>query len=178
MQDSSATQTASSRSTTNAGGWIVSNAETSRSGSPSNEGTSTGDRSGTTGAGVSGSTSTARGTSGTGTATGSVDTEAHGAGVRATDQAGSTVGAGATVGTKNSQAATSGSASAAGATSYKLAGLTNPNEYAHKRVEITGILDNTRANARSRRKSDTTASNTTVPMLRVNSVRILGESCQ
>jgi hypothetical protein len=68
---------------------------TSRSGSPSNEGSTTGNRE-TTGAGVSGSTST--GTSGARTRTDG-ETEAEGAATTgATDQRGITVGAGAAAG--------------------------------------------------------------------------------
>jgi hypothetical protein len=81
-QGSSAPQSASaSRSTTDASGWILSNAT------------------------VSESTSTAVGTGGT------------------------------------NAAPVSGIASNA----YQLTGITNPKEYSSKRVEITGVLDNTRA---------------------------------
>src|ERR1041384_4031499 len=78
----------------------ITNSSTSRSGSPSNEGTTATNRNGTAGAGVSGSTSTVVGTRGTNaTIGGNIDTEAHGAGtLGATDQAGSTVGAGAPAG--------------------------------------------------------------------------------
>jgi hypothetical protein len=219
-QGNSGTQTASAgRTNANAGGWILSNAtmsngtsnqssinnsSPSRSGSPSNEGTSANNRNGTEGAVVSGSTSTAVGTSGTNaTVGGNIDTEAHGAGtLGATDQAGSTVGAGATVGVtaddpqsgtygnnnNNDQkrgtygstqtTGTSGSASAGAANSYQLSGITNPNEYANKRVEITGMMMNTRANASSNRNSRASSGNNTMPMLRVTSVRVLGDNCQ
>jgi hypothetical protein len=176
--------------------------QTSRSGSPSNEGTSAGNRNGTAGAGVSGSTST------TGTSRapgGSVDTEAHGAGtVGATDQSGSTVGAGATAGAtansstdaNNQTSGTSGggqvsgtagttsagasTTSAGASSSYQLSELKNPNQYSGKRVEITGTLDNARADASSRRNSNATSAggNNTMPMLKVTSVRVVGENCQ
>jgi hypothetical protein len=115
------------------------------------------------------------GTSGTNaTIGGNIDTEAHGAGtLGATDQAGSTVGAGATAGVTadNPQSGTYGSSQttstttstsgAASTSSYQLSGITHPNEYSGKRVEITGTLTNARAR-----------------MLRVTSVRVLGDNCQ
>ena len=222
MQGAGGSQTASARRTNaNAGGWILSNAtmsneasnqtsinnsSTSRSVSPSNEGTTAGNQNGTGGIGVSGSTSTAVGTSGTNvTIGGNIDTEAHGAGVGATDQAGSTVGAGVTAGVtsdadnpQNSQnrgtygneqnrgtygsgqttSGTSGTGSAGAATSYQLSGVTNPNEYSGKRVEITGTVVNARAGASSRRSSNASSGNNAMPMLRVASVRVLNENCQ
>lgn len=114
-QESSATQSASAkRSTTNASGWILSNAT------------------------VSGSTSTAVGTGGT-----------------------------------NAEA-TGGTAS----NSYQLAGITNPKEYSSKRVEVTGVLANTRTSGRARRNSTASSSDNAMPMLRVTSIRVLGETCQ
>jgi len=111
------------------------------------------------------------GTSGTNaTIGGNIDTEAHGAGtLGATDQAGSTVGAGATAGVTgdNPQSGTYGNgqttstSGAASTSSYQLSGLNHPNEYSGKRVEITGTLTNARAR-----------------MLRVSSVRVLGDNCQ
>lgn len=203
--------TSASHSATSASGWILSNAtasndsasnittagpHTSRSGSPSNEGTSAANRNGTNGIGVSGSTSATLGTSGTtSNATPSIDSEAHGGGtVGATDQAGSTVGAGATASATGSRAAgiyrqprdayrdepvsgTSGTSSSR-ASSYQLTGITNPNEYAGKRVEITGMLVNARVTARSERNRATTSSGNPTPMLRVTSVRVLGGNCQ
>ena len=180
--------------------WILSNATTasanvnestvgtSRSGSPSNEGTSAGNRNRTGSTGVSGSTSTAVGTSGTNNPTASADTEANGAGaVGATDRNGSTVGAGATAAvTEESTSAaaddqsgrkdnrsyngdqrpenndTSTSAGATG--SYQLTGLRNPMQYANKRVEVVGTMSTTGNNANH--------------MLRVTSVRVLGDTCQ
>jgi hypothetical protein len=102
------------------------------------------------------------GTSGTNaTLGGNIDTEAHGAGtLGATDQAGSTVGAGATAGVTG----TSGTTSTTAASSYRLSGITNPGEYSGKRVEMTGVVVNTRVNA--------------TPMLRVTSVRVLSKTCQ
>lgn len=183
------------------------NSSTSRSGSPSKEGTSANNRNGTARSGVSGSTSTVVGTSGTNaTIGGNIDTEAHGAGtLGATDQAGSTVGAGVTAGVtsdadnpQNSQnrgtygneqnrgtygsgqttSGTSETGSAGAATSYQLSGVTNPNEYSGKRVEITGTVINARAGASSRRSSNASSGNSAMPMLRVTSVRVLGENCQ
>jgi len=193
MHGTSGSQTASA-GRTNDGGWILSNAtmsngaanqtssitnsSSSRSGSPSNEGTSAGNQNRTVGTGVPGSTSTVVGTRGTNaTVGGNIDTEAHGAGtLGATDQAGSTVGAGATaaVTADNPQHGTYGNA----AGSYQLSGITNPNEYSNKRVEITGMVVNTRANASARRNSNASSGNNTMPMLRVTSVRVLGENCQ
>jgi hypothetical protein len=186
----------------NTSSWILSNATmsnaakgavssidpkaSSRSGSPSNEGTSAGNRNGTAGAGVSGSTSTAIGTSGEHTnAASSIDSEAHGGGVGATDQAGSTVGAGAAVSvaggstnestagtgrqsTSGTYGATGTSGSAPAATSYQLTGITSASEYSGKRVEITGMITSAR----------TSRSTTAMPMLRVTSVRVLAETCQ
>src|ERR1051325_6494219 len=187
-QGTSASRTASAaRTTANAGGWILSNAtmsgaagtqtsstgtaSPSRSGSPSNEGKTATNRNGTAGIAVSGSTSTVVGTRGTNTTPGgTIDTEAHGAGtLGATDQAGSTVGAGATAGAtsdapRSSTAGsgeTTGTSGAASTSSYQLSGITHPDEYAGKRVEITGTLTNARAR-----------------MLRVSSVRVLGDNCQ
>ena len=162
------------------------NETASRSGSPSHEGTSTSNRNGTAGIGVAGSTSTAIGTRGTkATLGGNIDTEAHGAGtLGATDQAGSTVGAGATAGatagTHNEPrtTGTSGTTSTDAASSYQLSGITNPNEYSGKRVEITGMLVNTRVNASARRNSNASSGASAVPMLRVTSVRVLGDTCQ
>ena len=71
-----------------------------------------------------------------------------------------------------------GSYNLATATSYQLTGITNPNEYANKRVEINGTLNNTRVSASSRRNSNASSGNNAMPMLRVTSVRVLGESCQ
>jgi hypothetical protein len=69
----------------------TSNEPASRSGSPSNEGTTATNRNGTAGIGVAGSTSTVTGTSGTNTSIGGIDTEAYGRGaLGATDQKGST----------------------------------------------------------------------------------------
>jgi len=180
------------------GGYGNQTSQTSRSGSPSNEGTSAGNRNGATRTGVSGSTSTATGTSGA-TAAGSPDTEAHGAGVGATDRAGSTVGGGATAGatagstSRSSSAAstaqnrqgadssqtsgTPGGYAVSGATSYQLTGLTNPMEYANKKVEMSGTIVETRART-TRRNSNATAGATTTPTLRVTSVHVLGGTCQ
>jgi len=180
--------------------WVLSNATTtqgtvneatvgtSRSGSPSNEGTTAGNRNGTAAIGVSGSTSTAVGTSGTNNPTASIDTEAHGGGVvgGATDRNGSTVGAGATAAvtaeSPNTAADDSGrkdnrsytgeqrpqnndASTSAGATgSYQLTGLRNPMQYANKRVEVVGTMSTTGNNANH--------------MLRVSSVRVLGDTCQ
>jgi hypothetical protein len=160
----------------------ITNSSTSRSGSPSNEGTTATNRNGTAGAGVSGSTSTVVGTRGTNaTIGGNIDTEAHGAGtLGATDQAGSTVGAGATAGAYHTGQPTgaSGTSSPNVATSYQLSGITNPNEYSGKRVEIRGTVVNTRVNASARRNSNASSGSNTTPMLRVTSVRVLGDTCQ
>jgi hypothetical protein len=50
------------------------------------------------------------------------------------------------------------------ATSYQLNGITHPNEYSGKRVEVIGTVVNTRAT-------------NAMPMLRVTSVRVLGDTC-
>ncbi len=89
---------------------------------------------------------------------------------------GSTSTAVGTSGTSNDT-----SASASGATSYQLTGLTNPAEYSGKRVEITGMLNNARPTASSRRNSrnsNVTSGNSSMSMLRAMSVRMLGEGCQ
>ena len=173
-------------------GWILSNASpaaagasssttTSRSGSPSNEGsTAAGNRNGATGAGVSGSTST--GTSGAGSGT-SRDTEADGAGVTGTtDRRGSTVGAGATTAAtgntadspsssgqggaatrgQNPSGSSSASASSSG-TTYRLEGVKNPAQYKNKRVEVIGTTAE--------------AGNSGNQMLRVTSVRTIEGNC-
>jgi hypothetical protein len=160
--------------------WMLSNAtsatNTSRSGSPSNEGTSASNRNGTEAAGVSGSTSTAIGTSGTNIPGGSIDTEAHGGGtLGATDQRGSTVGAGVTVGATTDESAstaktdesasTANSAQNTGAeVSYQLMGVRNPTQYANKRVEVVGTMSST--------------GNSSNRMLHVTTVRVLGDTCQ
>ena len=181
--------------------WLLSNATTaqgtvnestvgtSRSGSPSNEGTTAGNRNGKGGAGVSGSTSTAIGTSGTNNPTATADIEANGGGTvgGATDRNGSTVGAGATAAVteespnaaaddqsgrkdnrsynsdqrpQNTEASTSAGASA----SYQLTGLRNPTQYMNKRVEVIGTMSTTGSNVNH--------------MLTVTSVRVLGDTCQ
>jgi hypothetical protein len=153
----------------------TSNEPASRSGSPSNEGTTATNRNGTAGIGVAGSTSTVTGTSGTNTSIGGIDTEANGRGaLGATDQKGSTVGAGATA----EATGTSGTSSTSAVSSYQLSGITNPNAYSGKRVEMTGMVVNTRVAARSRRNSKASSGASTTPMLRVTSVRVLGENCQ
>ncbi|HEY3162634.1 MAG TPA: hypothetical protein VGJ78_26945 [Vicinamibacterales bacterium] len=146
-----------------------STAGTSRSGSPSNEGTSAGNREATTDIGVSGSTSTAVGTSGTNNPTARPDTEAHGAGILgATDQKGGTVGAGATAGVKEeSPTPASGdqkSRNTGGNVSYQLMDVRNPAQYVNKRVEVVGTMS--------------TAGNASNRTLRVTSVRVLGDTCQ
>jgi len=184
--------------------WLLSNATTtqgtvneatvgtSRSGSPSNEGTTAGNRNGTAGIGVAGSTSTAIGTSGTNNPTASIDTEAHGGGTvgGATDRNGSTVGGGATAAvtgespnaaadddsgrnanrnnrsnSRGQSAQNSGTSTSAGAgTSYQLTGVRNPTQYMNKRVEVIGTMSN--------------AGNSGNQTLRVTSVRVLGDTCQ
>jgi hypothetical protein len=153
--------------------WILSNATmadatttagVSRSGSPSNEGTTAANRNGTAAIGVSGSTSTGVGTSGTNIPTGAIDTEAHGGGtLGATDQKGGTVGAGATAGATTGTTGTdrSGSTSPSGRMSYQLMGVPSPTQYMNKRVEVVG-----------------TTSTPSSHMLRVSSVRVLGDTCQ
>jgi hypothetical protein len=137
--------------------WVLSNATTTQG--PVNEATVGTSRSGSPsneGIGVSGSTSTAIGTSGTNNPTASIDTEAHGGGTAgATDRNGSTVGAGATA------AVTEESPNAA---SYQLTGVRNPTQYVNKRVEVVGTMSTTGNNASH--------------MLRVTSVRLLGDTCQ
>jgi len=160
---------ASGRVSENTGTVNESAVGTSRSGSPSNEGTSAGNRNGTTAVGVSESTSTAIGTSGTNNPTARVDTEAHGGGtLGATDQKGGTVGAGATAGvTEQSPNAASGdknSRNAGGNVSYQLMDVRNPDQYVNKRVEVVGTMSQAGA-----------AGNQT---LRVTSVRVLGDTCQ
>ncbi len=161
---------ASGRISENTGSVDESRVGTSRSGSPSNEGTSAGNPNGTTRIGVSGSTSTAIGTSGTNNPTARVDTEAHGGGtLGATDQNGSTVGAGATAGVTADSADQSGqnrdtSASASGGLSYRLMGVKNPTQYANKRVEVVGTMSSTGSSGNQ--------------TLRVTSVRMLGDTCQ
>jgi len=156
-----------------------SGATASRSGSPSNEGTSAGtagNRNGTGDSGVSGSTS-APGTSGTtgttgtagttgnaGTATGSTDTEVNGRGTAATDQSGSTVGAGATSG-----ATTPSSPSSAAGTSYQLSGVQDPTQYANKQVEVIGTMS---------RPSGATGGNRSNQTLTVTAVKILSDNCR
>ena len=143
---------------------------TSRSGSPSNEGTSAGNPNRTADVRVSGSTSTGIGTSGTRTPAASVDTEAHGGGtLGATDQNGSTVGAGATAGVTAGSSDHSGrtrdtSGSAGAGPSYRLMGVKSPSQYANKRVEVVGTMSGT--------------SNAANQTLRVTSVRVLGDTCQ
>jgi hypothetical protein len=162
----------------------TSNATVSRSGSPSNEAPIAGNRNGTAGISVFGSTSTGVGTSGTNpTRGGNIDTEAHGAGtLGATDQAGSTVGAGATAGVTGtsgtSSTTTVGRSSTTTASSYQLSGMTKPSEYSGKRVEVTGTVVNTRVNARSRRNSSASSANNAMPMLFVTSVRVLSDTCR
>jgi hypothetical protein len=156
--------------------WILSNATAaggttiaSRSGSPSNEGTSAGNRNGTAGIGVSGSTSTAIATRVANNPSAAIDTEVNGGGaLGATDRKGSTVGAGATEGATAGATGTAGSGGASttatGGVSYQLMGLRNPTQYLNKRVEVVG----TRSDAGS-------SSN---QMLRVSSIRVLGDTCQ
>ena len=184
--------------------WLLSNATTtqgtvneatvgtSRSGSPSNEGTTAGNRNGTAGIGVAGSTSTAIGTSGTNNPTASIDTEAHGGGTvgGATDRNGSTVGAGATAAvtgespnaaadddsgrnvnrnngtnSRGQSAQNNGtSTSARAGTSYQLTGVRNPTQYMNKRVEVVGTVGSTSSSGNQ--------------TLRVTSVRVLGGTCQ
>ena len=184
------TASASGRVSENSGAANESTAGTSRSGSPSNEGTSAANRDEPATPAVSGSTSTAVGTSGTRNPSASVDTEAHGGGtLGATDQNGGTVGAGATAAvTEESPSAATGdqssqntgrtrtyngepstqnrdaSTSASSGVSYQLMGVRNPTQYMNKRVEVIGMMSN--------------AGNSGNQMLRVTSVRVLGDTCQ
>ncbi len=157
--------------------WILSNATAaggttiaSRSGSPSNEGTSAGNRNGTAGIGVSGSTSTAIGVGGANNPSAAIDTEVNGGGtLGATDRKGSTVGAGATEGATAGATGTAGSGggastTATGGVSYQLMGLRNPTQYLNKRIEVVGTKSG--------------AGSSSNQMLRVSSIRVLGDTCQ
>lgn len=160
-------KTTASAKTTGSANVNESTVGTSRSGSPSNEGTSAANRNGTAAIGVAGSTSTGIGTRGTNIPTGASDTEAHGGGtLGATDQNGGTVGAGATAGATSGTAGTNraGSASSSGGTSYQLMGVATPTQYMNKRVEVVGTMSTTGNNANH--------------MLQVTSVRVLGDTCQ
>jgi len=155
--------------------WILSNATAaggttiaSRSGSPSNEGTSAGNHNGTAGIGVSGSTSTAIGTSVANNPSAAIDSEVNGRGtLGATDRRGSTVGAGATAGATGTAGSGGGvsptTATTGGSVSYQLMGLRNPAQYVNKRIEVVG----TRSDARSSGNH----------VLRVSSIRVLGDTC-
>ena len=155
--------------------WILSNATAaggtttaSRSGSPSNEGGTTGNRNGTAAIGVAGSTSTAIGTSVANNPSAAIDSEVNGGGLLgATDRKGSTVAAGATAGatgTGGSAGGASTPATATGGVSYQLMGLRNPTQYMNKRVEVVGT------------KSDAGSSGDR--RLSVSSIRVLGDTCQ
>ena len=152
--------------------WILSNATTgggtttaSRSGSPSNEGTSAGNRNGTAGLGVSGSTSTAAGISVANNSSAAIDTEVNGGGtLGATDQKGGTVGAGATAGATGTAGSAGGaSTTATGGVSYQLMGLRNPTQYMNRRVEVVGTMSDARSSSK---------------MLSVSSIRVLGDTCR
>lgn len=154
--------------------WILSNATAgggtttaSRSGSPSNEGTSAGNRNGTAGIGVSGSTSTAIGTSVATNPSAAIDSEVNGAGtLGVTDQKGGTVGSGATAAATGTAGSGGGASTttATGGVSYQLMGLRNPTQYLNKRIEVVGT------------KSDAGSSGS--HMLSVSSIRVLGDTCR
>jgi len=81
-------------------------------------------------------------------------------------------------GSTSATVGTSGTNASPSASSYQLAGITNPKEYSGKRVEITGVLGNARVSARSRRNGNASSGENAMPLLRVTSVRVLGETCQ